>query len=386
MSSISAKEMLPSLVRDRRRMVVCALGTYSKIGGLQNFNRRIIQNLARRSVERGEAPPVVLIRGDQTAAIPMIDGIKIEAPNNKAAFAARSLWAALTQANIFVICHINLLPVAALVRCLRPKMPILLFVHGLEVWNNPRLRGKRWYEAFLLRALTRIASVSSFTAETMAREFDVPPTKFRLLPNAVDPVNLPPRAAKQASATILTVSRLSLGDRDKNVDQMIRAIAKLKSALPGLTYEIIGDGALRRELEALAKDLGVDDIVRFFGHVSEAELQAAYARAAVFAMPSSKEGFGIVFLEAWQRELPVICSRQGASKEIVTDGIDGFVVDPADISMIADRLALLLSRPDLAKSMGESGRRKVDQKYSNPAFRLNLDNIIDELQGDLAVA
>jgi glycosyltransferase involved in cell wall biosynthesis len=175
-----------------------------------------------------------------------------------------------------------------------------------------------------------------------------------------------------------------LSDREKNVAQMIRAVAKLKDNMPGLKHEIIGDGALRPELEALARNLSVGEIVTFRGNVSKAELNAAYARATVFAMPSSKEGFGIVFLEAWQRGLPVICSLEGASKEVVADGIDGFAVDPADIAMIADRLSLLLSQPDLARAMGERGRRKVEEKYLNAAFRSNLDRIIDELWDDAA--
>lgn len=380
MSSIGVKAIFPSRTADRRRVVMCALGTYSKIGGIQNFNRRVFENLARRSIERGENFPFVLIRGDEKASIPAIEGIKITGSNNILAFFIKSVWASVTQANIFVICHVNLLPLAALIRFLRPKMPILLFVHGFEVWNTPSRREKRWYETLFVRALTRIASVSAFTAETMAREFDVPREKFRLLPNAVDPVKAALSSAAQEPATILTVNRLSLGDRDKNVDQMIRAVAKVRGRLPNLRYEIIGDGALRPELEALAKDLGVDDTVKFLGQVGEAELRAAYARATVFAMPSSKEGFGIVYLEAWQRGLPVICSWQGGSIEVVTDGIDGFAVDPADISMIADRLYLLMSQPDLAAAMGENGRRKVDEKYLNPAFRSNLDNIIDELR------
>jgi hypothetical protein len=94
----------------------------------------------------------------------------------------------VTKANLFVLGHVNLLPLAVVIRCLRPKLPILLFVHGDEVWNDPRIsREKRWFEPWFLRTVTKIASVSSFTAATMAREYHVPLAKFSLLPNAVDP-------------------------------------------------------------------------------------------------------------------------------------------------------------------------------------------------------
>jgi phosphatidylinositol alpha-1,6-mannosyltransferase len=368
--------------KEQRRIVFCALETYSKIGGLQNFNRRVIRNLAKRVVERQEPPPRVLLLRDQSASIPSFSGIEISGIDGRAAFFTGTAWAAVTQANLFVLGHVNLLPLAVLVRCLRPKLPILLFVHGDEVWNDPAIsRGKRWFEPWFLRAVTKIASVSAYTAETMGREFHVLPAKFSLLPNAVDPLkSLPDTKNIREEATILTVTRLETGDREKNVGQMIRAVAKLKHTIPGLKYEIAGDGALRPELETLASDLGAADRVKFLGLITDAELDAAYARATVFALPSSKEGFGIVYLEAWQRGLPVICASKGAPKEIVADGVDGFVADPGDVAMLADRLNLLLSQPDLAKAMGESGRRKVEAKYLDTAFRQNLDRLIDDLR------
>jgi phosphatidyl-myo-inositol dimannoside synthase len=76
----------------------------------------------------------------------------------------------------------------------------------------------------------------------------------------------------------------------------------------------------------------------------------------------------------------VVCASKGAPKEIVADGVDGFVVDPGDVSMLADKLNLLLSRPELAAAMGESGRRKVEAKYLDTAFRQNLDRLIDDLR------
>jgi phosphatidylinositol alpha-1,6-mannosyltransferase len=361
----------------RGRIVFCALETYSKIGGLQNFNRRVIRTLARRALERKEPPPRVLLLRDQAAAIPAIAGIEVTGISGRGRFLSGAAWAGVTEANLFIVGHINLLPLAPLVRCLRPGLPILLFVHGDEVWNDPRHRNKHWYETWCLTAVTKIVSVSAFTAGVMGREFNVPSTKFGLLPNAVDPLKTSLDPSIQQPATILTVTRLGSGDREKNVGEMIRAVAKLKQSLPGVKYEIAGDGPLRLELEALESDLGVGEAVKFLGFVTDEELDAAYARATVFALPSSKEGFGIVYLEAWQRGLPVICSSQGASKEIVTDAVDGFTVDPENISMVVDRLYFLLTRPEQARAMGESGRRKVEAKYLDPAFKSNLDRVID---------
>ena len=367
------------LQKSERRIVVCGLSTYSVIGGLQNFNRRVIEVLAKRAASHDGEKPLVLFLNDKAEDLPKATCIEFEVYRNRIIFTFRSIFSALASADIFILCHVHLVPFAAVVRLFRPNLPILLFVHGDEVWIRPRVRNKRWYESWCLGAVTRIAAVSDFTANRMACGFGIPQSKFRILPNAVDSIDGGSNECARDRATILTVNRIGPYDREKNVDQMIRAVARLRKSVPDLRYLIVGDGALRPELEALSAELGVADIVKFCGWVGQAELRTAYEQATVFAMPSSKEGFGIVYLEAWQRGLPVICSKAGASSEVVTDGVDGFVVDPADISMICDRLQTLLSRPELCQAMSVCGRRKVEAKYLHSAFEANLNAILDDL-------
>ncbi|WP_159726779.1 glycosyltransferase family 4 protein [Methylosinus sp. Ce-a6] len=213
----------------------------------------------------------------------------------------------------------------------------------------------------------------------MATEFRVPRSKFRLFPCAVDPV-----CADEAKApgppTVLTVTRIGPGDREKNVDKALRAFALLSSQMPQAIYEIVGDGVLRGELEALARELGIAERVRFLGRVDDAGLRDAYRRASVFILPSSKEGFGIVYLEAWQWALPVICSTEGASCEIVSDGVDGFVVDPDNIDSLAEHMHFLLANPEVARTFGERGRRKVEENYLDGVFGERLKSLLNELQ------
>jgi len=382
------KSMFSEQPLRQKRIVICALETYSTIGGLQNFNRRVFKNVGQRSVVRGEPPALAFLSGDHEAALPSIDGLELVAPKSQPQFMAAVFWASLFKASVLLICHINLLPLAFAVRLFRRRLPIVLFVHGCEVWNGYGPRKKRFYEVWLVGALTRIASVSRFTAESMGREFQVAPDKFRCLPNAVDALDGDGDeiAPSPPSSTILTVARLGSGEREKNVHEVIAAVAILKARLPGVKYEIIGGGSLRPELEALAKKLGVADAVTFLGQVDDNEVRAAYGRAAVFAMPSNKEGFGIVYLEAWQFGKPVICSMHGAASEVVADGVDGFVVDPANAEALADRLYVLLTQPDLANAMGERGRLKVEQKYLNANFRVHLDKILDEMELESAAS
>lgn len=373
---ISGRTRYQSFLQRSDSIVVCALPTFSRIGGLQNFNRRLFRNLVRQDGDDRGARVRAIVAGDDGTPAPEVPGLEILTPPSRWRFFARAWWSAVFGGDLLLLCHINLLPLAVAVRMFRPRMSILLFVHGFEVWNKNG-RPRKFHERMSLRAVTRVVSVSRYTAEAMRREFDVRPEKFRILPNAVDRVDPSPGARRPGS--VLTVTRLGSSERAKNVHEMIEAVATLRGSVPELRYDIIGDGALRPELEMLARRRGVDDIVRFHGWVDAAALDCAYSSASVFAMPSDKEGFGIVYLEAWQYGLPVICSVRGASSEVVADGVDGFVVDPEDVPALAERLRLLLSDSGLAQEMGERGRQKVEGKYLNSHFRARLGAILDEL-------
>ncbi len=372
-------KQFPANTEKRERVVVCALETYSQVGGLQNFNRRVFQSLAARAKAAGQNEPAVIISGDDHASIPDTSGIEFITSKNRFPFLLKAVWTASREADVLILCYVKLAILAPILRLFRPKLPILMFVHGIEVWSRPQWPSRHFFDVWCLRAVTRFASVSEFTAAKMSRLFGVPLAKFRIMPNAVDCIESLPDPTRHENFAILCVSRLSLGDRQKNVDMLIRAVVALKERLPAIRLDIVGDGELRPELEALASELGVSDRVIFHGYLDEETLRAAYARATVFAMPSSKEGFGIVYLEAWLRGLPVICSTEGASSEIVSDGLDGFAVDPTDATALADRLTRLMTQPELAKAMGEKGREKVLQLYLDGNFRSNLNAILDEL-------
>ncbi|MCC2980707.1 glycosyltransferase family 4 protein [Sphingomonas sp. IC4-52] len=281
-----------------------------------------------------------------------------------------TLFRALWRADTVLIGHINLLPLAALIRLLRPRTRLILFAHGIEVWGDPAYRPvRRWERTLLRNAVDEVAIVSRFSMGKMAAAFALDEGKFVLFPNAVD---LPGQSARGSGNTILAVARLSAGEREKHVDKLVRALP----ALPDARLVVIGDGPLRRELQVLATALGVSGRVNLPGSVDEAELAEAYARADVFALPSSKEGFGIVYLEAWARGLPVVGSCFGGAGEVIDDGIDGITVDPVDVPALTRALERLLHDPSLAQQMGATGRRKVEQRYSGAAFTKNLEALL----------
>lgn len=363
-----------------KQILFFGLETYSLLGGLQSFNRRLIRHLGLYAKSRGYKPVYAGLLRDRSANIPTLEGVNIELfGSSRMAFLLSAAIKSIFNGDMLMLGNINLVPIAFLTKLFNKKIKVVLFVHGDDVWNDARYRKKKIYDELCLKSVDFIASVSWFTARTMAKEFSQPLSKFRLMPNATDVLS-PPRDRSPLGKRILVVSRLDKHDGEKNIDKLIQTMIYVLKYDSEIILEIVGDGVLRPGLESLAAQIGVARSVRFLGRLADEDLKNAYARASVFAMPSSKEGFGIVYLEAWQFGLPVICSKFGASCEIVSDGEDGFVVDPNNVKELSDKIILLIGDQNLAKQFGESGRKKVHEKYSDLQYNLNLKTLISELE------
>ncbi|WP_105401016.1 glycosyltransferase family 4 protein [Neorhizobium sp. T7_12] len=361
-----------------RGILLLALDTYGRIGGIQRFNQRVIAALAEISGDKGWKRPAIHIMRDGKADIPETTAAAIRAfGRRRLDFIVHSAVAAL-NCKILFLGHVNLLPVGLLCKLLSPRIKLVLFVHGDEVWNDPAYRRMRFYEPVMARALSQIASVSTFTASRMQKAFKLPLEKFTLFPNAADDMDRRP-VSETNRGNILTVARLDRHDRGKNIDALIKAVALLKRRNVECILQIVGEGPLRSELASLAREFAVEDRVEFLGRVSDARLAGIYAQASLFAMPSSKEGFGIVFLEAWLHGLPVICGTEDAAAEIITDGVDGYAVNAWDIEALAAKIAMLLAHPGMAAAMGEAGADKVRSRYLMEHFKGNLEKLIAEL-------
>ena len=352
------------------RVGFVGLETYSALGGIQQFNQRVIRHLADLYASAPERVRILTLR-DTPDDLPELD-ISMQALPSRMRLQG-ALLSAADRLDILLIGQINLLPAAWLAKLRNPQLRLILFVHGVEVWNNALWRRRRFYEPWLLNAVYKIASVSAYTAQVMAREFLVKHERFTLFPNAIDiPLNSPVPQLRDNSSTILVVTRLSAGERQKHVDWVIRGFAKVLSSFPDARLEIVGSGVLKDEYVALALSLGIDDRVMFLGRISDLELASAYDRARLFALPSTKEGFGIVYLEAWRAGLPVLCSDHGAPAEIVEDGVDGWHVDASDENAIAKAMLEALTDIQAAKARGLAGYHKARDDYSDARMRERL--------------
>ncbi len=182
---------------------------------------------------------------------------------------------------------------------------------------------------------------------------------------------------------IVCVSRLMAR---KGQDSLIRALPEIHLTAPNASLIIVGDGSYRKDLERLVKQLGLDKFVHLTGKVSQAELPNWYAAGDIFAMPCRTrlggwdvEGLGIVFLEASATGLPVVVGNSGGAIDAVVDGETGYLVDGKDQAEIGERLAFLLTNPDVAQSMGQAGRKWVASEWTWDQNFKKLDGLLSGL-------
>jgi glycosyltransferase involved in cell wall biosynthesis len=143
---------------------------------------------------------------------------------------------------------------------------------------------------------------------------------------------------------------------------LLRALAQARARVPELVLELAGQGPLGPALKSYARELGLTDAVRFLGFVTP--VQTAIEGASVVVVPSLGEGFGMVALEAMERARPVIASAVGGLPEIVADGETGIVVPPGDAEALADAMVALASDLPRAAAMGEAGRRRAIESFT----------------------
>ena len=218
-------------------------------------------------------------------------------------------------------------------------------------------------EARHVRRADRVIATSVYSSERITKFYGASPEKIRVVPELID-LDFWQRALENAPIIegpprILCVAHLY---PRKGVETLLRAFVRIGGRA---VLRIVGVGPERQRLEHLAHELGIADRVHFLGYLPLHDLTTEYRNAAIFALPTSQEGFGIVFLEAMASSLPVVAGRAAAVPEVVAEGATALLVHPDDEAALADRLVELLDDPAKRHAMGSAGRARVS-RYDAP--------------------
>lgn len=250
----------------------------------------------------------------------------------------------------------------------------IIFASGDEVTRQIGMRKERLMIA-TLRAADGIIAISAYTAARLSpiglstvtvNNPGVDVKKFCKM----DKTACRRKFGWEGRKIVLTAARIV---PRKGQDTMIRALSLLAKEFPDLFYVIAGAGdeTEMRRLREIAREMGVEDRVVFFGFVSESDKPALYNASDVYVMASryeqgekDVEGFGITFLEAGGCGVPVIGSTSGGIPDAVEDGVSGFLVPPGDHDALAERLRRLFSDAALMARIGIEGRRRTERLFT----------------------
>ncbi|HEY6460417.1 MAG TPA: glycosyltransferase family 4 protein [Polyangiaceae bacterium] len=241
--------------------------------------------------------------------------------------------------------------------------------HSTRVYDDPSCWPfSRWS---LARADVAVA-VSQHVRNVAVRKAPWARDKLRVVPNGVDVGRFAPAGEHPAGPfAFVLVGRL---EPRKGVDLALRALVEV----PGVRLNVVGDGASRARLEALAAEVRVNDRVSFHGAVDDVRPFLVRAHAALGS--SRSEGLGIALLEAMAMGVPVVSFAVGGVRETVIDGETGLLAREGDVAALSAAMRRAAAAPDRMRSLGEAGRRRVVEHFSLDAMCLGYGRVYDELR------
>ena len=264
--------------------------------------------------------------------------------------------------------------------------PYLAVAHGVETWGH--LDGAL---GVALRKAAGVLPVSEFTRQVLLREGGLDPDKVIVVPDTLRESAFAPgpkpdyllqrHGLKPHQPVLLTVGRLAASEAYKGHDQVIAALPAIRRTYPDVRYVIVGTGDDLARLKACAASHGQEEAVIFAGFIPDHELADYYRLCDAFVMPSTGEGFGIVYLEALATGRPCIVGNQDASPEAIGNGRLGFVVDPRSPGEIGDAVIQLLTKAHGKPWLHEPEqlRNMVCEMFGFQAFKDSLSRAFSNL-------
>lgn len=285
------------------------------------------------------------------------------------------------------------------------KIPLIQMFHTLGEMKNRIARSEAERESQaridgekeIMRSADRIVIATPAEKSQLEFLYQADNKKMVIIPPGVDTSRFYPIPVDEARAVInipasecmlLYVGRI---EPLKGVDTLIKAIAILEGngvlhACPHYLAIIGGEpnvdprnmNAEMKRLQDLSKELGINDLVIFLGKQNQETLPYYYSASQVVIVPSHYESFGMVALEAMACGTPVVASQVGGLAFLVQDGVTGFIIPDDDPQALADRLTLLIERPDLREKMGNSAI-EISRSYEWTTITSKILDLYNEL-------
>jgi phosphatidylinositol alpha-1,6-mannosyltransferase len=368
-----------------KKILLFTLQSFSTTGGIQKMTRTLAHSLNNIAVNhKWDFDMYSAYDANQDLMPQYLPQEKFRGFNtNRSAFAIQAVKKGI-NADVVILTHINLAMVGLIIKKINPKTKVWLIAHGIEVW-----RQLSFFQNAFLKHCDKVVCVSDFTKQQMISRHNVNGDKCAILNNAIDPfMQLPTAFIKPQhlldkynltldNRVIYTLTRLANSEQYKGHDHVIKLISRLKVKYPGIKYVLSGQyDALEenRIKNIIARDELEDDVI-LTGFINEKDIPDHFLLADVFVLPSKKEGFGIVFIEALACGLPVICGNADGSIDAIRNGELGKAVDADNFdeleAAISNVLETSLSSPKRAHL-----QKQCLHYFNEDAYMNNLEQLL----------
>lgn len=343
-------------------------------------SERFVEKMARGLVDRGARVTIFCAAHGSAPRDEVVDGVRFVRRGGKIDIYARGVLHLLLRrlGRVDVVVDVqNGIPFFTRLGTRRPVVVLVHHVHR-EQWPvvYPGLMGKVgwWIESRLAPRLYRRSqyiTVSGATRDELGT-LGVSAERVAVVHNGTEPVPVPD-VTRSPAPSICVVGRLV---PHKRIEHAIDAIASLRDVYPDLRLRIVGSGWWEEDLRKYAAESGVGDLVTFEGFVTESRKHEIYAESWLMALPSMKEGWGLVVGEAGSHGVPTIAyASAGGTRESIVDGRSGVLVD--DEAGFAEGIRNLLADPARLSALGE-GARARSRGFAWPASQEAFAQVLGE--------
>ena len=371
-----------------KRIVLFTLQTFSTTGGIQKMTRTLANSLQSvAALHNWDFKLWSVYDKDQDLMPRYLSSKRFKGFNVKRNAFVFKATKVVNNADVVIISHVNMAVIGLITKFINPKCELWLIAHGIEVWR-PLSRARKMF----LKKCDKIVCVSNFTKQEMIRWHGIDPDKCVVLNNAVDSFMIPPTSfdkPKQLQQkyhlddddiVLFTLTRLAASEQYKGYEQVIKILGNLKAKIPSLKYILSGqyDDTEEARIKQMLRQYHVEDMVILTGFVDETELADHFLLADLFVLPSKKEGFGIVFIEAMSCGLPVVCGKVDGSMDAIRNGELGKAINPDDLGELEDILEQYLKKP-LTAAARQDLQEQCLQYFNQDLYTHKLNQLlIDE--------
>jgi glycosyltransferase involved in cell wall biosynthesis len=357
--------------RDREKIKIAHFLNSNVIGGVEHHVILLVNNLSRESFE-----PIVVCPPTLAGLFKpyLNDDVRIEPIEVRNIFNFKEMLrlVGFFRREKVDIVHAHLSYASRMSHMLAKLAGVPYTIetsHVREAWRKGFL--KTWYgiDRFIAAFTDRFIAVSKANGDYLSGVKGINPKKITVVPNGIDTKSFDVSGDKKPGVReelkiseerplITTVARL---EPQKGINYLLRAVPSIVERHHDALFFLVGDGALRGELEVLSESLGITDNVIFAGF--RKDIAEILRESTIFVLPSLWEGLPLVAIEASAAATPVVATAVDGTPEVIMDMETGLLVEPKKVEPLAFAITSLLNDPAWARELGLRGAEFARAKF-----------------------